>query len=201
MTEFREMARKLGLESEPKIFARFFDNAIEDIEASKKSGRKRFRPVVYIELRNMAESVPDVFHRKLQENDKQDYPQQWAHYLEAHKDISNRAPSLKAIPGMTIAAYEEFKALELWDCEKVADYPGDLENLEQYRSVATQIMRISHDEISKKRKMVRNEAGGQVHDHSGAGRAAEIIPIQKESEQKEGQQEEESFRYEFKVSM
>ena len=195
------MARDMGLESTPKIFARFFDHAISDPEKSKKSGRKRFKPAVYLELRNLAESVPDVFHRKMIEQDKADYPEQWDQYQKNQQAISNRAPSVNAIPGMTVVAYEEFKALELWNCEKIAEYSGDLENLEPFRALAKQIMEISDGEVSKKRAMVRTAPSGQIHDNSGADRPAAIIPIKTEKESNEKKGKEESFRYSFQVSM
>ncbi len=193
MTQYRKMAREMGLEATPKIFARFFDHAIEDKEASRQSDRKRFKHATYLELRNLAEVVQDVFHRKMIPQDKNDYPEQWAAYASSRGEISNRRPSLRAIPGMTEEAYEEFKWLKLWDCEKVMNYEGDLTNLEPFRKVAKQIMEISDEQVREERAMVRNEANGPVHSIAGQVRPAQIA-IQKETDQ------EETFSYQIQVS-
>jgi len=123
----------------------FYDHAVPDAEATEKSGRPRFRPVVYVRIKPTSPdlSVRDVRARLATEKDRLEYAPEWARYL-AQKDTSpNRRPPLSAIPGMTVDANAEFNALNLRNCADLAAYAGDVSPWEQLRETAQAIMRIS----------------------------------------------------------
>lgn len=212
----RRIAEAMG-EKKHKPFVSFFDHAVEDQELSKESGRPRFVERVYIQKIPSAPDLArrDIFTRAMVESDKDEFPDEWAHYLDRKGSMDNLRPPIEAIPGMSLAQAAELKALGIDNCQQLVEYAEGLDELEPLRATAQQIMRIS-DALRKERDDIRTE-GRQRPIQQGRGfpgaERGRITPIrtQKEEgheekgyeeagEQEEGQPEE-SFHYEFKVSV
>lgn len=160
----------------------FFDHAEPDKEATKTSGRPRFRDVTYVRFQTRDDVTRPVFCCKALQEHKDEHPREWAHYCERKKGIENRAPILWAIPGMTRAKFEELRAIGLNDCEKLADYEGDLEQLAPLQEVAIKIMEISDEGIERVQQRSRQDRtsgpDGPVYagarDHERGARAEDI---------------------------
>lgn len=143
---------------------RFFDKAVPDADLTKESGRPRYRVKTYIEKVPVASNhAGDVFHGVMTEEHQEEWPEEWARYLELKDRVANRRPSLMAIPGMDVASYEELKALELWNCELLANYEGELVGLEHLRHIAQQIMEISNVYTGEERENLQGNSVRPVH--------------------------------------
>jgi len=208
-----QLKRAYSVDELPPLVS-FFDKAIPDTESTEKSGRTRFKKAVYMEKINRADR--SVFHRKMVELDKKQYPKEWARYTELLDVVENRAPSLMAIPGMDVASYEELKALGLTDCEKLVQYTGKLDDLLVFKGLAVKIMEISDGYLQDRRgvreKRVSLENDIQRSDHragrmpwtgsaTGAGNTGtvriESFGTKKETRPEKEGDEEITFTYEF----
>lgn len=177
-------------------YVSFFDHAVEDKELTEKSGRPRFRSRVYIQKIPSAPDLVqrDIFTRAMTEEDKQDWPEEWARYLEKKEAIDNLTPPITAIPGMGVAEKAELLALGIKNCREFVDYPKGLDELEPLRETAKKIMEVSRyvKDIREGRQGVRNAPDRQMHNPAG------VYRIRPETE-KEKDGEEESFSYTFQV--
>lgn len=171
----QQLKQSYGVTNLPPLVT-FFDHAIEDPELTRQSGRPRFNDVTYIEKKPRGSNTGDVFHSLATDEHRLEFPKQWAAYMEKRGELANRAPSLKAMPGMTEAKYKELLALGLRDCEQLMNYEGNLDDLAPFRSIARKIMEISND-LREGRNAVGTEAGGQVHADSGLSGAIGIAGV------------------------
>lgn len=187
----------------------FVDWALKDEELSKQCGRPRYKDCIFLEKHPRGTMVKDVFRRRMEEQDKRDYPKEWAEYQARKSEIANRAPPITAMPGMTRAVFEELRELGLTDCEKVAGYEGDLQEIEPFRRIAQQIMEISNVQsraFREGRQEVREEVHRPLHGVDGgrwagggtyaSGGAPPGTPVTFTEAPKETSQEGyETFRY------
>lgn len=155
----------LGIDDGEQPIVRFFDYALKDDELSEASGRPRYRAHTFIEKISRDPAVRDVFHRRIEEQDKQEWPRQWEAYQQAKTVIANRSPALKFMPGMDVAVFEELRELGLTDCEKLANYEGNINGLERFREMAKKIMEISNEsrDLREERQTVHAEVQRPVH--------------------------------------
>lgn len=151
----------------PKV--RFFEKAVPNKELTEKDGRPRYDVRVYIEkIPAVSNYAGDTFHAPINEDYKMEFPDEWQKFLKAREQVANRSPSLMAIPGMDVASYEELKALELWDCELLANHSGALGELERFRTIARKIMEISNETGTTQRQAVRSNPERPAHNHLSA---------------------------------
>lgn len=199
----------------------FYDHSPHDPELSEKSGRPRFREVLYIKLKPTHPdlTVRDVVSYPAKEADKLEYPVQWAEYQKKQTEITEFKPPLQAIPGMRISAFNELQALEIYDCGALAEYKGELDEIDYLRDIAKRIMEVSDEarNLRDERQAVQEATDRQQHDsahlfRSGPGRLSEVIDRQispgeqggekSQSKAGSGQKErgQEIFQYNFEVS-
>lgn len=186
----REIADAMGYKKN-KPFVTFFDHALEDRELSEKSGRPRFKACVFIRKIPSAPDllVRDVFDRQMVEEDKKDWPEEWAAYCARRDEIRRGVPPVTAIPGMDVASIAELKALGVFNCEQFVNYPEPLDNMEGLRKLAKRILEVASED-RKERDDVRASTGGQVHANGSSVRTGPVRVSQIQTPQGE------TFRYE-----
>lgn len=172
-------------------FVSFFDHAIQSAELTEKSGRPRYIPKVYIQKIPSAPDlqVRDRFARAMTEQDKLDYPQEWALYQQRKGDIDSLVPPVTAIPGMDAAKRMELEALNIHNCRQLVDYEGNLDNLEETREIARRILEVAN-EIREGRDAVRDAADRQIHHPASVPGAGGGRKAKEEGNEKAGKQEE-----------
>jgi hypothetical protein len=111
----------------PKVA--FVDWALKDEAASKQAGMPKYKDVVFIEKRPRDGIGRDVFRRALEENDKDEFPREWAEYQNRKQSLNTNAPKIGLLPGMTRARFEEFTELKITTCAELVAYKGDLQEL------------------------------------------------------------------------
>ncbi len=144
----------------------FYDHALPDDEATKQSGRPRFKHAVFIRMVTQNDPTGSTFCREAKDEDKQQFPKEWAQYEELKAQVDTRAPSIKAIPGMDAVALEELKALDIVNCKQLAEYEGDLSPINHLRQIAQQIMEIdneAHRGIRGQRESVPENLDGRTN--------------------------------------
>lgn len=120
----------------PDSLVAIYDGAIEDAEATERDGRKRFKVVTMIAIRNMGES--DFAPHPLREDEPAKYPRAWKRY-EAGR---NAAPShrLELLPGVNAASLAELAELKLRTIEQLAAFDGELFDLAPLREKAKRLL-------------------------------------------------------------
>lgn len=174
----RKLKEENGVAEIPPAVS-FFDYPMEDKALSEASGRPRFRAHTFIQKQTRGVIVPEIFHRRMEETDKEEFAEEWAIYQQKRDQVDNRAPSLMAMPGMDVASLEELKALDLTDCEKLAAYKGDLTGLEHFQKIAHQIMEISNGlkgTLHSGRNEIHNGVQRPVHGSGEVSGASGITP-------------------------
>jgi len=192
----------------PKVH--FYDHPVPDAEATERSGRPRYKPAIYVVIKPTHPdlAVKDYRSRAITEADKHEYPQQWQKYLDTKDRLARRIPSIEAIPGMSVSAHAELKALELFNCEQLAAHEGDIAPYNYLKSFAKRIMELSDEfkDIPEEREPVRVGADRRQQRQIApdwAGSRGSTQAYQEKGNQKEGSQEENyqkgSFSYSFTV--
>ena len=215
----RKIAEAMG-HDRSKPMVQFFDHAAFNATLTKESGRPRYTSHIYLRKIPSAPDlvVRDVFDRAMVEEDKTDWPEEWALYEKRKGGMNNMKPPITAIPGIDVASKAELAALELFTCDDFVNYAKPLEGLEELRETARAIMEVSDAiAIRKRRESVRVEEGRQVHGNGGVYRpegrlvAADFggsrkpascqAANQEKSGQKESDQEEsnQTFHYEIVI--
>lgn len=194
---------------------KFYDHAVYDEELSKQSGRPRYVEKLYVMFKPTHPdlTVRDVVSFAAKEEHKIEYALQWAEYQKAQLEISEFKPPLQAVPGMRISAYNELQALKIYNCGALAEYEGDLGDIDYLRQVAKRIMEVSDEarDLREKREALRKTRdrqqyrstqvpGGSVLTQIGGQTLkAEAQGNQEKSNEEKGG--EESFTYNFQVNM
>jgi len=139
----------------------FYDHALP-IEST---GRPRFKAAVFVQKKTRNDPTGSTFCREATEDDKREFPREWAAYCDARDQIEHRAPPLSAIATMSPVAFEELKALDINDCRQLAEYSGDLDVLNPMRETARRIMEIANEDrrIRERRETVPDQVGRPVH--------------------------------------
>jgi hypothetical protein len=208
MNHHEQKVRELMGEKNYKPYVSFFDHAAENAELTEASGRPRFVERVYIQKIPSAPDIPvrDVFTRAKTKEDEREYPEEWAAYCERKEAVSNLRPPIAAIPGMDVASKAELLALNIRDCEAFVNHPEPLDELEPLRATAKRIMEISNG-IREGRQVVQDDTVRPIHHPAGvpgSGQAqgyAQKEGYYQETGHQEAGDEEESFTYQFQVSM
>jgi len=176
----------------------FFDHPAYDEELSEKSGRPRFTEQTYTLLKPTHPDlkVRDEVSHPVRDHEIERYPEQWAAYQKTKKEQAEFKPCLQAIPGMKVSYFRELQALEIFDAEALANYDGDLGEINHLKDVSVRIMEISNEAqlLHQRREKVREDRDRRVQHRPQVLRASE-----KESGEKESQ-EEKTFSYDFQVS-
>ena len=202
----RKIAEAMG-HDRSKPMVQFFDHAAFNATLTKESGRPRYTSHIYLRKIPSAPDlvVRDVFDRAMVEEDKTDWPEEWALYEKRTGGMNNMKPPITAIPGIDVASKAELAALELFTCDDFVNYAKPLEGLEELRETARAIMEVS-DAIRKKRESVRTEEGRQIHRDSGISvprgglLSADFARPKKEVFQKAGKEESnQTFHYEITI--
>lgn len=139
----KKIAEELGYGNH-KPYVQFYDHAVLNQARSEEAGRPKYDAKVYIQK---TPSAPDLavrnnFSRKMIEADKHEFPEEWAHYCAKKKEQDNFNPLVTGIPGMTVTAAAELKDLRIVTCRDLANYDGDLDDLEPLRDIARQVLDI-----------------------------------------------------------
>ena len=149
------IAKELG-HDKSKPLIQFYDHAVRNNEKSEQYGRPRYDAKVY--LRKVPTSpdrvVRDVFSRKMTEQDKREYPDEWAHYLERKSGADNHNPLITILPGMTVAAQAELKELRIFNCRQLIACERNLDDLEPLREVARKVLAITDDVMNPPKQPV-----------------------------------------------
>lgn len=138
-----QITKELGYDrSKPHV--QFYEHAVKNAKRSEAAGRPKYDTSVYI---LKTPSAPDLvvrntFSRQMIEQDKKDYPQEWARYVERKQQRDNFNPMIRGIPGMTAAALAELRDLEIVTCRDLVNYGGNLDELETLRDIAEQVLDI-----------------------------------------------------------
>ena len=144
------IAKELG-HDKSKPLIQFYDHAVRNNAKSEQCGRPRYDAKVY--LRKVPTSpdrvVRDVFSRKMTEQDKHEYPTEWAQYLERKGGADNHNPPVTILPGMTVAAQAELKELRIFNCKQLVACERDLDDLEPLREIARKVLAITDDVMSQ----------------------------------------------------
>lgn len=134
----------------------FYDHAVKDEALSEQCGRPRYKKLVYIQKQSSApdQVVKDTFSRKATEQDKHDFPEEWAEYERRKGAIDNLDPLLTSVPGMHVAAQFELRDLGIFTCRQLVDYQKPLEGLEELRETAKRILHVSDDLLAGRKSNV-----------------------------------------------
>lgn len=175
----REWEKELGADRKGPIVT-FYDHAVpanqsaHDLQSKGKwkGERPRFKHAVFVEFRTRGDVTNSTSNQIAMDEDKEQFPREWEAYCERKKALENRAPSIKAIPGMDVVAFEELKALGLTDCQKLAEYEGDISPHNQLRVFASRIVEIANGEANQGmgtgRNPVQEIPGRPVHAMDGS---------------------------------
>jgi len=145
----KKIRKELGLATDHKPWAQFFDSAMIDQELTDAGTRTRFKNVVFIEKIPTADGlvVRDKFHRKMRPSDKIEFPEAWEDYENRKSNQGDRGPSIRTIPGVDAAIVEELLALRIATCRDLIEYDGDLEELEPLRGTAQKVLEMADDTV------------------------------------------------------
>lgn len=110
----------------------FYDHAVTDREATEREGRRMFRDVLYIKVKNRG--FKDYISRPATEQDKDDYPQAFARYLNAQ---SRKAAGfqLSAFPAASPSILAKLRLLRIETAEQLAT--AALDNPEEFEPLLT----------------------------------------------------------------
>jgi len=110
-----ELLKQLGpnYDRSAKPVVYFFDHA-EEIESD---GRPRFRNAIYISKRSRTANNNQDFHRKMLEEDKAEFPDEWAYYLKVKENL--KKPRIGLLPGIDEATQHEMKAIGIYNLEQL----------------------------------------------------------------------------------
>ena len=168
-SDYREISTALFGRDDHRPIVNFYDHAVPDEAATKKSGRPRYKAVVYVRMKPTAPdlTVRDVRSRLAKDEDKAIFKPEWERYLA--EKAGDQSPKLDGIPGMTIVAKYEFEALNLKTVAALAAYEGDIAPYEHLRETAKKIMEVSRGTF---------ESGQQ---DKAAGECASAVPNGKDT--------------------
>lgn len=121
------------IEKTPDVFVAVFDDAILDIDASHASGRKRFRNVTMVAVRNAGEN--DFTSTELTPEHEARYPNAVGIY-RAKRDTWARQIALELLPGITPADAAELRALKVPDVLALAEAQNLPAELQQWQVMA-----------------------------------------------------------------
>jgi hypothetical protein len=144
----KEISEALFGKTDYPPLVHFYDHAVPDEEKTALSGRPRFKSVPYLTIKPTHPdlAVRDFRSRAMIEIDQRQYAQEWQKYLDTKARIKARLPSIEVMPGMTVEAYAELKALGIHTCQALAEYKGDLSPYNNLKQLASRIMELA-DEI------------------------------------------------------
>lgn len=123
----------------------FYDHAVRSEELTAKSGRPRYVEVPYCKIKPTHPDlkVRDEKSKPASEELKKQFPRQWEAYQKTKSNELEFKPVLQAIPGMSYAIFRELQELDIHNAEDLANYAGDLGEIDYLRQLAKRIMEVS----------------------------------------------------------
>lgn len=121
------------IERSPDFLVAVFDDAVLDLDASHASGRKRFRNVTMIAVRNVGE--PDFSSTELTPEHEARFPTAVRIYREKRETWTKQVP-LELLPGITPADVAELRALKVPDMLALAEAATLPPELQQWQVLA-----------------------------------------------------------------
>lgn len=104
--------------ADSKLYVRFYADAVEDTEASKKEGRRVFRDATFIHIQTPGDKR-NIVIREARPADLERFQALYERYKQGEEDPVNGYP-LKEWPVISKATYEELKYLGFRTVEQVA---------------------------------------------------------------------------------
>lgn len=197
-----EIRQALFGKQDYRPLVKFYDHAVPDAAATEASGRPRFRQQlnVLIKPTHPDLTVRDTVSRKAEEKHMAEFREEYEAYLKNKErtETEFRTP-LQGVPGMTVVAFRELTELGIEDTLDLAEYEGDLGEIDYLREAAKKIMEVARavrasfeesERIRKERETIRPVPSRSQYS-GGAGIT--------QTEEKESDPEN-VFSYSFKVS-
>jgi len=160
--------------AKPTVY--FFDHAV----AIESDDRPRFKNAVYISKTSKTSLDTQNFQRKMLNDDKAEFPDEWAHYLKVKENL--KVPRCALLPGIDMATLFEMKAVSIYNLAQLIEQ--DL--FPEWAELARSILNARSEHKDKGRVSVQGDANIQparVLGIVGAGGG-------KESHEKESLKEE-----------
>lgn len=222
---YKEISEAVFGKNDYEPLVTFYDHAAYNEVLSKQSGRPRYTEQTYTLLKPTHPDlkVRDTVSHPTTQDEIDRYPEQWARYQAEKQDQRDFHPPLQAIPGMRISYFRELQALEIFDAKALAEYEGDLGEIDHLRELAKRIMEVAREArelrearenpVREEREPVRTSNDRREYEEIEAVGTGTIQPIgtrpqftqaetqQEKGEQEKGEQEKgyETFNYSFKV--
>lgn len=154
MSQPEQIIRKaLGPEydhsGKPHVY--FFDHAMP----IDSPDRPRFKNAVYISKTSKTSLDTQKFNAKASEQDKQEYPREWEHYLKVKETLSK--PRVAMLPGIDVATLAEMKAIEIVTLEQLL--AQDL--FEDWQPLARRILHAINQNGTEERQILSSDQTGQ----------------------------------------
>lgn len=105
--------------SDDKLFVTFYIDAVEDEEASKKEGMRKFRDAEFIRI-IVPGDKKNIVIREVRDDDKQRFEARYAAFKRNEEEVLTGYP-LKQWPGIGKAMFEELKYMGFRTVEDVAN--------------------------------------------------------------------------------
>jgi hypothetical protein len=121
----------------PDSLVSIYDGAIEDVEASERDGRKRYKVVTMVAVRNFGEK--DFAPHQLRDGEPAKFPRAWKAYEQRKSSPSWHR--LELLPGINAAHLCELAELGVRSIEALAEFDGDLFEVAALRERARVILR------------------------------------------------------------
>ena len=121
------------IERSPDFLVAVFDDAVLDVEASHASGRRRFRNVTMIAVRNVGEK--DFTSSVLTPELEARFPNAVRVYREKREAWTKQIP-LELLPGITPAEVAELRAIKVPDMLALAEADALPPELQQWQVLA-----------------------------------------------------------------
>ena len=189
----------------------FYDHAAYNEVLSKQSGRPRYTEKTYTLMKPTHPDlkVRDKVSHPTRPDEIENHPREWEIYQKTKRDQHEFKPPLQAIPGMRISYFRELQALEIFDAESLANYEGDLGEIEHLKELSKRIMEVAHEarNLRERREAVRDNPDRPAYHSTPVPGRSVITEIarapqvgEKESHQESGKKEGiETFQYNFQV--
>lgn len=100
------------------LHAKFHIHPVLQAEDSRSQGRPVYKDEVYVQIQIKGQKN-QIFSRKMREQDKYDFPREWAMFKEAGEVLKSGTP-ITALPGVVASLELELKGLGIKTVEDMA---------------------------------------------------------------------------------
>ena len=111
------------------LYAKFYNNAIEDSAETKKQGRPIYKDVAFLTIQAPGNKESKI-NRPVRQGDAERFPKQWAAFNNDEEQVQQGTP-LEVWPVITRAQVEELRYFNVYTVEQLAGMP--LSNLQNFR--------------------------------------------------------------------